>query len=197
MRFEPNDTGFGLFGHLALHEGQEASLTQLCAVVGRSRRVVLAALKGLAEDDLIIVGTKPKGMGYGKLYQVNRDHPIFAELRQIVIKMLGATNAVRDVLLDNPAVDAAAIFGSVAAGADRRTGRLSDIDLLVVFAAASTRDDRVALRSAVQSVSDELAREINVEGLTRTEWEEGKRTNRILKRIAAGSLLTLKGSLNA
>jgi len=136
-------------------------------------------------------------MGYGKLYQVNRDHPIFAELRQIVIKMLGATNAVRDVLLDNPAVEAAAIFGSVAAGTDRRTGRLSDIDLLVVFADASTRDDRVALRSAVQSVSDELAREINVEGLTRTEWEEGKRTNRILKRIAAGSLLTLKGSLNA
>jgi predicted nucleotidyltransferase len=197
MRFEPNDTGFRLFGHLALHEDQQASLTQLCAVTGQSRRVVLAALKGLAEDDLVLAEPKPKGMGYGKLYQANRDHPIFDELRRIVIKMLGATNAVRDILLDNPAVEAAAIFGSVAAGADRRTGRLSDIDLLVVFADASTRDDRVALRSAVQSVSDELAREINVEGLTRTEWEEGKRTNRILKRIAAGSLLTLKGSLNA
>jgi len=86
-------------------------------------------------------------MGYGKLYQVNRDHPIFAELRQIVIKMLGATNAVRDVLLGNPAVEAAAIFGSVAAGTDRRTGRLSDIDLLVVFTDASVQDVLVSSKS--------------------------------------------------
>jgi predicted nucleotidyltransferase len=197
MRLEPDDTAFQIFAYLALHEGEAATMTQLARMVGRSERVAWSALKGLAEDDHVIVEDKPKGSGYGRLYRVNPRHAIFPELRQIAFKMLGGTGALRDLILLNPAVDAAAIFGSVAAGSDRRTGRLSDIDLLVIFAEESTREERIELRSAVSALSERLNRVISVEGLLRSEWEQGKQDNRVLKRIASGDLLVLKGSIGA
>ena len=197
MRLEPGDTAFQVFAYLALHEDAEATLTQLARIAGRSERVAWSALKGLADDDYVLVEEKPKGTGYGRLYRANIRHPIFPELRVIAFKMLGGTGALRDLILGNPAVDAAAIFGSVASGTDRRSGRLSDIDLLVVFTDASTREERLDLRQAISTLSERLGRVINLEGMLRSEWEQGKQDNRILRRIATGDLLVLKGDLGA
>ncbi len=195
MRLVPGDTAFMIFGHLALHEGQRLTLTELAAAAGRPAPVALSALRRLVSDDLVIAEAKPAGTGRGRLYRVNTASPIFPELRQIVVKMLGGTALLRDVIEKNPAVDAAAIFGSVAAGTDRRTGRLSDIDLLLVFSDASTRDDRFAVRTAISEIAGRLNREISVQAHLRSEWEEGRTSNRVLRRIVEGALLTLKGTI--
>lgn len=100
---------------------------------------------------------------------------------------------LREAITANDAVDAAAIFGSVAAGSDRRFDSLSDIDLLIIFADASTREDRFAVRAAVSQVAERLNREISVQAHTRSEWEQGRLANRVLRRIAEGDLLVLKG----
>lgn len=197
MRFEPDDTAFQAFAFLALHEDARMTLTQISRSVGRSERMTWSALKGLSEDDLVVVDDKPEGSGWGRLYRANLNHPIFPELRQIAVKMLGGTEAVREVIDRNADVEAAAIFGSVASGTDRRTGRLSDIDLLVIFADDSTRESRLSVRQAIDKVSARLNREINLEGMTRSEWDQGKHSNRILKRISTGDLLPLKGEVNA
>jgi predicted nucleotidyltransferase len=149
----------------------------------------------LVSDDLVLAEAKPAGTGRGRLYRVNTASPIFPELRQIVVKMLGGTALLRDVIEKNPAVDAAAIFGSVAAGTDRRTGRLSDIDLLLVFSDASTRDERFAVRTAISEIAERLNREISVQAHLRSEWEAGRSSNRVLRRIAEGALLMLKGTI--
>ena len=197
MRLEPGDTAFQVFAYLALHEDEPATLTQLAQAAGRSERMAWTALNGLAEDGLVIIEDKPRGTGWGRLYRVNQQHPIFPDLRQIVFKMLGGTGALRDLIIRNQTVEAAAIFGSVASGTDRRTGRLSDIDLLVIFADDSTREQRLELREAISSVSSRLNRDIDVEGMLRSEWEKGKKDNRVLKRIARGDLLVLKGQVDA
>lgn len=195
MRLVPGDTAFMIFGHLALHEGERRTLTELAATAGRSNPVALSALRRLVADGLVIAEAKPPGTGRGRLYRANAASPIFPELRQIVVKMLGGTTLLRDVIEKNPVVDAAALFGSVAAGTDRRTGRLSDIDLLLVFSDASTRDDRSAVRTAISEIGERLNREISVQALLRSEWEGGRKSNRVLRRIAEGALLTLKGTI--
>lgn len=197
MRIQPNDTAFRVFANLALHEGESKTLTQLARAVERSERMTWTALKGLAEDGLVIAEPKPDGTGWGKLYRANIGHPIFLELRQIAIKTLGSTDVLREAILENPVVEAAAIFGSVAAGTDRRTGRLSDIDLLIVFSDESSREQRLALRHAVSAAAERLNRDVNVEALLRSEWEWSKANNRILRRIASSPLLPVKGSINA
>lgn len=193
MRLVPGDAAFSIFGHLALHEGERLTLSELASVVGRPESVALKALRGVVAEGLVIRTPKPAGTGRGSLYEVNTSSPIFPELRQIVVKLLGGTPLLREVIDDNPAVEAAAIFGSVAAGTDRRTGNLSDIDLLLVFSDASTRDERFTTRSAISAIADRLNRQVNVQAHLRSEWDAGRTTNRVLQRIAEGDLLVLKG----
>ena len=195
MRLGPGDAAFSIFGHLALHEGERRTLSELASVVGRPESVALKALRGLVAEGLVVATLKPAGTGRGSLYEVNTSSPIFPELRQIVVKLLGGTPLLRDAIDDNPAVDAAAIFGSVAAGTDRRTGNLSDIDLLLVFSDVSTREERFTTRSAISAIAERLNRQVNVQAHLRSEWDAGRTTNRVLRRIAEGDLLVLKGAV--
>ncbi|MDA8237040.1 MAG: nucleotidyltransferase domain-containing protein [Chloroflexi bacterium] len=197
MRLVAGDTGLMAFAYLALHEGEQRTLQELASAVARAPQVVQAALRSLVNEGLVIASAKPPGTGRGALYSANRASPIFSELQQIAVKLLGGRDMLREAITANDAVDAAAIFGSVAAGSDRRANSLSDIDLLVIFADASTRDDRFAVRSAVSHIAERLNREISVQAHTRSEWEQGRRANRVLRRISEGDLLVLKGVIGA
>lgn len=193
MRLVAGDTGLMAFAYLALHEGEVRTLQELASAVARAPQVVQAALRSLVNEGLVSASAKPPGTGRGALYSANRASPIFSELQQIAVKLLGGSDMLREAITANDAVDAAAIFGSVAAGSDRRADSLSDIDLLIIFADASTREDRFGVRSAVSKVAERLNREISVQAHTRSEWERGRLANRVLRRIAEGDLLVLKG----
>jgi len=193
MRLVPGDTGLMTFAYLALHEGEVRTLQELASAVARAPQVVQAALRSLVNEGLVSASAKPPGTGRGALYSANRASPIFSELQQIAVKLLGGSDMLREAITANDGVDAAAIFGSVAAGSDRRADSLSDIDLLIIFADASTREDRFAVRSAVSQVAERLNREISVQAHTRSEWEHGRLAKGVLRRIAEGDLLVLKG----
>jgi len=90
--------------------------------------------------------------GNRRYYDVNRAHPIYPELRGIVLK----TSGLRDVLADalkGAKVDYAFVFGSIAAGTETPE---SDIDLMVI---GPTTHRQVA--SGMRRASETLAREIN------------------------------------
>ena len=193
MRLVAGDAGLMAFAYLALHEGERRTLQELASAVARAPQVVQAALRSLVHQGLVIASAKPPGTGRGALYSANRASPIFSELQQIAVKLLGGSDMLREAITANDAVDAAAIFGSVTAGSDRRADSLSDIDPLIIFADASTREDRFAVRAAVSQVAERLNREISVQTHTRSEWEQGRLANRVLRRIAEGDLLVLKG----
>jgi len=195
MRLVAGDTALMTFSHLALHEAETRTQLELASAIGRAPQVVQAALRSLVADGLVLAVPKAKGTGRGAVYSVNRASPIYPELRQIAVKILGGTALLRDALVTNPAVDAAAIFGSMASGSDRRTGALSDIDLLVVFADTATRDERYAVRDGIGLIAAQLHREINVQAHSQSEWDQAKGTNRTLKRIASGALIVLKGEV--
>jgi predicted nucleotidyltransferase len=99
--------------------------------------------------------------GNRRYYEVNRAHPLYAELRGIVLK----TGGLRDVLaeaLKGLKVEHAFVFGSIAAGTETAE---SDVDLMVI-GTATHRQAASGLRRA----SETLAREINPHFFTIEEF---------------------------
>ena len=69
-------------------------------------------------------------IGHQKHYQANPTSPVFADLRNIVLKTIGLVDPLREALKPIASdIRSAFVFGSVAKGTDRAT---SDIDLMVV-----------------------------------------------------------------
>jgi predicted nucleotidyltransferase len=99
--------------------------------------------------------------GNRRYYEVNRAHPLYPELRGIVLK----TGGLRDVLVEalkGLKVDYAFVFGSIAAGTETAD---SDVDLMVI-GSATHRQAASGLRRA----SETLAREINPHFFTAEEF---------------------------
>ncbi len=99
--------------------------------------------------------------GNRRYYEVNRGHPLYAELRGIVLK----TSGLRDVLqtaLKGGRVEHAFVFGSIAAGTETAG---SDVDLMVI---GTTSHRQVA--SGLRRAGEALAREINAHFLTEEEF---------------------------
>ena len=77
-------------------------------------------------------------IGNQKHYQANAESPLFAELRNIVLKTVGLAEPLREALKPvSSGIRAAFVYGSVAKAADRAA---SDIDLMVVSDSLSYGD---------------------------------------------------------
>jgi predicted nucleotidyltransferase len=101
--------------------------------------------------------------GNRRYYEVNREHPLYPELRGIVLK----TSGLRDVLVDalkGAKVEFAFVFGSIAAGTENAE---SDVDLMVIGSATHRR-----AASGLRAASETLAREINPHFFTEEEFFE-------------------------
>jgi uncharacterized protein len=99
--------------------------------------------------------------GNRRYYEVNRAHPLYPELRGIVLK----TGGLRDVLaeaLKGMKVEHAFVFGSIAAGTETTE---SDVDLMVI-GGATHRQAASGLRRAGET----LGREVNPHFLTAEEF---------------------------
>jgi predicted nucleotidyltransferase len=93
--------------------------------------------------------------GNQKHYQANRDAPIFAELRGIVLKTFGVVDVLRAALQSLlPTIELAFVYGSLAKGSERAD---SDIDLMVISEVSSNG----ALLEALAPASAQLGRTIN------------------------------------
>ncbi|HEY8933193.1 MAG TPA: nucleotidyltransferase domain-containing protein [Rariglobus sp.] len=90
--------------------------------------------------------------GNRRYYEVNRAHPLYPELRGIVLKTGGLREVIAEAL-KGLKVEQAFVFGSIAAGTETAA---SDVDLMVI-GDATHRQAASGLRRA----SEVLAREIN------------------------------------
>jgi len=103
--------------------------------------------------------------GNRKYYQVNKDCPIFPELKSIFLKTVGLGDALRGYLDQvEGAIQVAFIYGSYAKGEESTT---SDIDLFVI--GSITAKELSRLLAPVQS---ELCRQINPVVMGRQEFQE-------------------------
>lgn len=85
-------------------------------------------------------------------YRVNREHPIFEDLKNIFFKCEGLAEALKENLRDRK-IDFCFIYGSYARGEE---SLLSDIDLMLIGDVSSKE-----ISSILSNVRTQLSREIN------------------------------------
>ena len=100
--------------------------------------------------------------GRQKYFQLNRQYPLFDEVRKIVTKTIGAAPLISESLKKIEGIDEAYLYGSFARN---QQDAVSDIDVLVIGAP----DEEIFARAA-QRLERELGREINYTVLTPKEF---------------------------
>lgn len=101
--------------------------------------------------------------GRQKYFQLNREYPLFNELRHIVAKTIGAVPLITQSLREIEGIEEAYLYGSFARN-QQDAG--SDIDVLVVGA---PREELLA--ETVRKLERRLGREINYTVLTPREFK--------------------------
>jgi len=136
----------------------------------------------LVKAGLVLVETE----GSLKRYQINRDSPVFEELRSIFEKTLGLAEPLRKALKPIARrISFAFIYGSVAKGTDKAS---SDLDLIVV----SDHLNLGEVYKQLMPVERRLKRTINLTLYSEAEFEKEKQFS-FLKSVLAGKRIVLIG----
>jgi len=101
-------------------------------------------------------------------YQANKEHPLYPEIRNLVLKTAGLVDFFRKALEANPIIRFAFVFGSLARHEERDK---SDVDLMVIGDIAMRQ-----LTGLLSGVSTKIGREINLYILTTREFLKRKST---------------------
>ena len=119
-------------------------------------------------------------------YRANRAHPLYPDLRNIVLKTAGMADLLRE-RLTQPEIQLAFVFGSVASGVENA---YSDVDLMVIGTLGLRR-----LGKLLSGVSAQLAREVNPHVLSVQEFLSRKEArDHFLTTVLAGPRLFVVGS---
>jgi predicted nucleotidyltransferase len=119
-------------------------------------------------------------------YRANKGHPLYPDIRNMVLKTSGMVDILRDAL-DREGAMIAFVFGSVASNQE---GATSDIDLMVI--------GDVGLRTLsgwLSGVSEQIGREINPHVMNEDEFRRRRHSHdHFLTRVLESEKLFIKGS---
>ena len=163
-------------------EGRELHLRELTRQSGLSLGTLQTEVKKLCAVDLLL----SRRDGNRRCFRANVAHPLFADLRQLVVKTAGLRDVLADALRDVPGVRLAFVFGSLAAGAGKAG---SDVDLLVIGAAGLR-----ALAPRLRRASEGLGREINPVTMSAAEFARDRVRKPFLRDVLAKEKLFIKGN---
>ncbi|MDB6095180.1 MAG: hypothetical protein JWM32_2742 [Verrucomicrobia bacterium] len=118
-------------------------------------------------------------------YAANKAHPLYPEMRSIVLKTAGLGDVLR-AAVTNSAVDFAFVFGSIAALTEKAE---SDVDLMVIGAITER-----TLSTLLRGASEQIGREINPHVFTSAEFSRRLSVNdHFLRDVLAKPKLFLVG----
>lgn len=165
---------------------QEIHLRDLARLANLSPAALQKELTSLAAKELV----RTRRDGNRVYYSANPSHPLYPELRGLVLKTSGIAAELTRALAGLVGIDIALVFGSLAAGT--ATSR-SDADLLVIGTTGLRK-----LTPALRGLAESLGREINPICLTQAEWRERRaQGDAFATRVYAEPKLWLKGGPDA
>ena len=126
----------------------ELHLREVVRASGCSVGAVQTEMKKLTRLDLVL----QRRDGNRLYYRANGDHPLFPEIRGLVVKTVGLVDILREALVKCAGIKVAFVFGSVAAHGERSG---SDIDVMVI-GAVGLREVSGVLAGATSLVSREI-----------------------------------------
>lgn len=161
---------------------RELHLRELTRQSGLSLGTLQTEVEKLRAADLLL----SRRDGNRLYFRANAAHPLFADLRQLVLKTAGLREVLADALRDVPGIELAFVFGSLAAG----TGKAgSDVDLLVIGDAGLR-----ALAPRLRPAAERLGREINPVTMTAAEFARDRTKKAFLRDVLAKEKLFIKGN---
>lgn len=128
-------------------------------------------------------------LGNLRLFRVNKNHPLYQEIKQIIFKTEGIEGRMKESLKDFQGLKAAFIYGSFAEGKERPD---SDIDL---FLLGDIDEDNLVRK--ISNLESEFNREINYTIYNETELaNEKNKHNSFILDIIKRPKIFLTGSKN-
>jgi predicted nucleotidyltransferase len=125
-----------------------------------------------------------------RYFRLNKEYPLYNELRGIVEKTIGITETLKKILSTIPRIDIAFVYGSYARGAQNAA---SDVDVFIVG-----EPDTDSLLSAMEKLESSIQREVNYKVFSWEELGSGYRAhNAFILSIMADKKIMLKGDEDA
>ncbi len=156
-----SEVRISLLGHFLLHSEDEFYLRQLSSHFKISPRSVSLELKNLESIGLI----HKRISGKQHYYLVDKQHPLFNDLKNIFIKTVGIKDIIAKALNNYVSqIEFAFIYGSFANGSATAG---SDVDLMILGDVKSRK-----ISGSMISIGEKLSREINFSIITVTEFNQ-------------------------
>lgn len=99
-------------------------------------------------------------------YRANTSHPLYPDIRNLVLKTSGMVDVIKDALSNRKDIKVAFVFGSFACGEERAA---SDIDIMVIGDIGLRK-----LTGLLTNAAGKIGREVNPHALTEKEFVKRK-----------------------
>ena len=142
--------------------GKELHVREIERRSGLTIGTIQQELKKLVRLDLI----RRRKDGNRLYYKANQEHPLYPDIRNLVLKTVGLADFFREALKGNPNIKLAFVFGSIARHEEKDK---SDVDLMIIGDIGMRQ-----LTGLLSGVSGQLGREINPHILSIREFLKRK-----------------------
>lgn len=175
-----------LLAYSFTHCEENYYVRELAGIIGEDPGNLSRELRRMEEDGLYTSSIR----GKAKFYSLNRNYPLFDELKQIVFKTAGVEGSLKDIILKYKGISLAFIYGSYAKNKEKK---YSDIDLAVVG-----KFDRDKFTDDIRNLESRLNREINFTVYGEEEFKKAaKEKGSFLNLVIKEKVIILKGRINA
>ena len=174
-----------LLAYSFTHPDEQYYVRELAGLIDEDPGNLSRELKKLEDEGLYTAVTR----GRIKLYALNKQYPLFKELKEIIFKTEGVEGSLNRIVRKYTGISLAFIYGSYA---KHKEGKTSDIDLIVVgdFPHGEFTHD-------IRDLESRLNREINFSVYTSGEFEkERNKEGGFLQLILRDKIIMLKGELD-
>lgn len=162
---------------------QEYYLRQIERLIGYSAGNIRREMISLEESGLFA----HRMLGKVKLYKLNKDYPIYNDLKNIVRKTISIVGKLRDIMHKHKKIIFTFIHGSFAKGKESSS---SDIDIIIIGSIASK-----AISSELFEYESHVKREINSTIYTEREFlDKLRKRNHFISTIIKEPKIFLKGT---
>lgn len=165
------------------HPGKEYYFREIAKNLNKKPSHYQRYLDNLVEDRILL----DQRRGNMRFFKLNKDHPIYNEIKSIISKTLGIENELKKTIDKINNLDYAFVFGSVAKGTENIN---SDIDLLLIGDI-----DQNSLISAISTLETKIAKEINYHIYSRQEIiKKIKDKDSFIANVFESAIIKLKGN---
>jgi uncharacterized protein len=173
-----------LYAYAFTHIDERYYVRELASLIGEDAGNLSRELRRLSEEGVFLVTQK----GREKYYYINREYPLFNELKNIVFKTEGLEGSLRELVSGFAGIKTCFLYGSFASGKEKRD---SDIDLAAVV--CNGFDEKPFLKK-LSALERKLGRDINYTLYEEADYRSKKGDEGgFLNKVLEGRIIVLKG----